>query len=689
MWNWFSRSNSFRMGTQERPAAAEIEEMETQERSAAAADGNDEMQKQELKRLLSAARKGEGKLVDSILSERPSLDINFAGEDGYTALHFAVKNGHKDVVRKLISLQPKLLIRDKEDNFPISYCKDALMFRELVEGFSESQVEGSVREKDAYKRTILHYAAQYTTDDTLIVKLLREGKHEDNLSEFALAKDNDGNTFFHVAAMYGNTKVFEALNHNLINIDIEMFNSGTNEHDLLNSPGMYALFNNQKKFFDTLVKEDRVKITLSSIIKALLLELIDKGGIQDRLALFANTLPTYLALYANKDFVFEFLLMTIQKLELSQWDDQYYRTCLHWAVVDKRTDIVQKLVSDKIEVQPPSGKTALHVAFERKMATEQWLGIEDRDGKTVLQHAFGLKNRMIMEILGRKSYVKEYEEKLNKDRDVYVQALNAILVGAALIASVAFAGWLQLPYESEFSSPAMRVYWATISISFFTAIATMCVTKIGIIPTPGQYVGVMVNQLRVAILADAFLLALSLAAVMLAFGAAGFAALREAHIYEYEVIMRSTAVVGGVICLITWLAYVHHLIKRKPSMTEILSLLHSFDFSSSRIRCCRRWAEKMRTGLGDSSRLGYPNMERSDLLKIMDEDLVELYRSEKPVAPTFTESKSPYPDAATIKELLKDFGSPVPYIISECQRRADQLIPQQSGEQGQPSVHEG
>lgn len=134
-----------------------------------------------------------------------------------------------------------------------------------------------------------------------------------------------------------------------------------------------------------------------------------------------------------------------------------------------------------------------------------------------------------MEILRAKSAFKNHEEKLQQDREVYVQALNAILVGAALIASVTFAGWLQLPFEANFKSLGLKIYRASNSISCYTAVAAMCVTITAPIPTPKKYVGNIVKQLKLAIVLDVTLLALSIAAVMWAFAAAGFAALRTSH----------------------------------------------------------------------------------------------------------------------------------------------------------------
>ncbi|KAH7442670.1 hypothetical protein KP509_03G098500 [Ceratopteris richardii] len=51
---------------------------------------------------------------------------------------------------------------------------------------------------------------------------------------------------------------------------------------------MHALLHDERDFFDKLVAPHYVKITSSSIVKALILELIDKPEIQERFALFES-----------------------------------------------------------------------------------------------------------------------------------------------------------------------------------------------------------------------------------------------------------------------------------------------------------------------------------------------------------------------------------------------------------------
>jgi hypothetical protein len=54
-----------------------------------------------------------------------------------------------------------------------------------------------------------------------------------------------------------------------------------------------------------------------------------------------------------------------------------------------------------------------------------------------------------------------------------VDAANAILIGASLIASVTYTSWLILPYDDIVHKKAVKVFWAFNSLSFFFAVATV------------------------------------------------------------------------------------------------------------------------------------------------------------------------------------------------------------------------
>lgn len=243
------------------------------------------------------------------------------------------------------------------------------------------------------------------------------------------------------------------------------------------SPGLDALFHNHREFFDELVRIGEVKISLHSIVTRLKAELPDPARIEDEpVALFAKSLPTYLALYANKHQVFKFLLES-NIISINQWDYRYKRTCLHWAVIHKRADIVEKLLNHRTAPRPNAQKVYHHAHWRPSPS------IQDVEGKTPLHLEFDHKNQEVKDALKASPAFRDYEEKLFKDREIYVQALNAILVCAALIASVTFAGWLQVPSD-VFQMLSMKDFWASNSLSFYSAVAAMCITIAALLPTP-------------------------------------------------------------------------------------------------------------------------------------------------------------------------------------------------------------
>lgn len=116
-------------------------------------------------------------------------------------------------------------------------------------------------------------------------------------------------------------------------------------------------------------------------------------------------------------------------------------------------------------------------------------GNENPDGQNSLQVVVEAKMKELENKLMERPLVKDFVDRLYRDRQVLVDAANALLVGAALIASVTFAGWLQPPlgyvtyydfsqpspappgtYESYAAvkqHPSVNSFWAFNSLYFF------------------------------------------------------------------------------------------------------------------------------------------------------------------------------------------------------------------------------
>jgi len=170
--------------------------------------------------------------------------------------------------------------------------------------------------------------------------------------------------------------------------------------------------------------------------------------------------------------------------------------------------------------------------------------------------------------------VKGYMERLYRDRQVYVDAANAILVGAALIASVTFASWLQPPlnytsyfgegYASSVLAPstsdvkyvdveyniALCAFWAINALSFYFAIATVVCGVLSVLQRSDMFIKKTVEKLRTNILVTLILLAFSVLFVILAFTIAGTIVFKTPLI-KYQWCMMVPTIVEGMVCIIS------------------------------------------------------------------------------------------------------------------------------------------
>lgn len=239
-------------------------------------------------------------------------------------------------------------------------------------------------------------------------------------------------------------------------------------------------------------------------------------------------------------------------------------TPLHLAAKEGRTEVVKELSLET------SG---------RLRATE-----EDKYDRTALQLAVENRHKDIEKLLLERSDVREYVNGLYRDRQVYVDAANAILVGAALIASVTFAAWLQPPlgyapyigaqqgasqpsgnyevYANLEQHPNLQVFWIFNTLSFFFSIATVLVGAGGVLPMREGFIKDAVEKVRSALLWTALLLAGSVIFVLGAFATAGYAVLPPIPKYRNNMIV--TLVFGGLVCAIALAVFLLNLYQLLP-----------------------------------------------------------------------------------------------------------------------------
>ncbi|CAM6055623.1 unnamed protein product [Sphagnum tenellum] len=181
------------------------------------------------------------------------------------------------------------------------------------------------------------------------------------------------------------------------------------------------------------------------------------------------------------------------------------------------------------------GRTALHMAAANgnvKIVREICGKDVDLNKKTF----FG-DYRMVQKI-------QRYLERagLFGDHQAYADSANAILVGAALLATVTFTAWVQIPTNDS------TLFWVFISFSFYFAIATFIAAAGAAIPSRGSTLGLV----RRAVLASAICLEISLGCAVAAFATAGFLILPPGKPHRKVI---ATTAIGGFVCFFFLLTF--------------------------------------------------------------------------------------------------------------------------------------
>jgi ankyrin repeat protein len=243
-----------------------------------------------------------------------------------------------------------------------------------------------------------------------------------------------------------------------------------------------------------------------------------------------------------------------------------YQSPLALAVLSEHVEVVKVLCDTKkggLQANVRSGegkiKNPLQMAFEvqRRKATSG-----SNDGE---HQPFNPKpGDKIVRIIMERDEVQKEVKKLTEERKVHVDAINAILVGTALIATATFAGWLSPPlgyspgtdglaFASVQGHPILEKFWVFNSLSFFFSIATFMVgANAAHPPSENDYIGEVVESLRSTLRLAYCLLTVAVAFVVCAFATAGFAVLPP--IPKYTVNMAITVGIGVAVVVLSWMS---------------------------------------------------------------------------------------------------------------------------------------
>jgi ankyrin repeat protein len=199
--------------------------------------------------------------------------------------------------------------------------------------------------------------------------------------------------------------------------------------------------------------------------------------------------------------------------------------------------------------------TPLHTSVEA--GDYRLVDILLEDGDKIDPELLDSKRRTALEIaVDKRDYVmvqkvQSYLERAGivGNHKAYADSATAILVGAALLVTVTFAAWVQIPTNDS------TLFWVFISLSFYFAVATFIVAAGAAIPSKGSTLGLV----RRAVLASAFCLAISLACAVAAFATAGFIIVPHGVEHQRKVI--ATTVIGGFVCLFCLLSFVRKILR--------------------------------------------------------------------------------------------------------------------------------
>jgi ankyrin repeat protein len=468
-----------------------------------------------------AAKKGHRVVVAMFLKKGAS--VNCKDIFGWTPLHLAARSGHHTVVKTLCSKATNVLVNDEDEDgkTPLHLAVEE-GHEEVVKEIMKAQGVNLVNE-DFDKLCPLFKAIMVNNE--AIVQMFLEALGKDH---FVKKRFDNGKTLMHLAAMHGHAAMVE-----------ELIKAG----------------------LDASVPDDGKMTPLHCAS--------ERGH-----ALAVKTLLEVITVDVN-------------------CKDTDGRTPLHFAMVSGDEATVLNIIgADKVDVNcvDKHGKTPLHWAVDK--GTPEILHIllkerdirleEDDDNKTALECAFELssepsKHRQIfVKYLSESPIGEAFVEACFRDRQVYVDASNAILVGAALIAGVTFASWLQPPlgyttfYEETLTNPypgpptsypnyvdfehhkALQAFWIFNSLSFFFSTSTMVMGARSVLPMQNVFLKQAVRKIRLNLLITTSLLVFSILFGMISFAIAGYIVIPPKIKFQANIL--STIAVGGIICL-TSLSY--------------------------------------------------------------------------------------------------------------------------------------
>ncbi|CAK9860712.1 unnamed protein product [Sphagnum jensenii] len=532
--------------------------------------------------LHQATMNGHDEVVQVLLDHAATeIDLDDKNNDGNTPLHLAAKEGHVEVVRVLLGcgLELQLDAGNKDENTPLhlamkgGYLKVVKVFLEHADGekcgLDSMNVEGY---------SPLHLAIEEGHVE-LVKQFLERAGTKLQLNE----KNNNGfNTPLHLAAEAGQDEI------------VAMLLDDTKQTTESDSTEMK---NDQKRDLNLNAtnKEENTALHLAckeghNEVVDVMLKRVGELAL-DAINIRGNT-PLHLAAINGHVHIVNKLLNLKPEVDLNGRNKKG-QTALHFATIKCHPNVVKALCLAKEErlranLQDQNCKTCLQYAKEHKQNPKSKV-LERSKFKFRLERPRKENFDEITNRLMERSDVKDFLETQYRDRQVFIDAANALLVGGALIAGITFASWLQPPlgYTTDYQFPqsslatppgvfdsfaavelhySLRLFWVFNTLSFFFAIGTVISGAKAAFPDlDTTFIVVAMRSVRKELQWTSILLLCSVVTVLGSFVCAGFAVLPP--IQKDMTSMKISVVVGLAIC--SW-TIIKFLVKLRESLAKVL-----------------------------------------------------------------------------------------------------------------------
>ncbi|KAL2641731.1 hypothetical protein R1flu_009318 [Riccia fluitans] len=518
-------------------------------------------------------------------------NVNVTDSHNFTPLHFAARNGNSRVVSELI-----LLSTDWEKVYLLAgnvAAKSCPAPSSSSSSPSSSPRVGS-QEFDVMKPTTIHFSFPEERDGVTPLRYATEGYG--NINQWIDSADESSCERDYVGVVRSLLEIMDVKDYGLFS---PSFNGETvwtvvfprldRHYQFLRRNELQRLFNFRgagrvhdlgkelmKKAVELAENKSDMELLLSIQIQLVwtLEEVLTSKFIHKKMATSnvgfdeqSGLTLFHFAAFAGLGTEMRGLLSVPELADcVNQCWDHTKQTPLHIAVIEGNEDVVALLVNDeKVRVieEDYKKRTPLQIAVEKSK-----------------QEKFSDSWKNIEKLLFKRREVQLFIDRQYKDRQVYVDAANAILVGAALIASVTFVGWLQPPlgytpfleipsYPPETPSPdpstsmavqryrSVRAFFVFNSLSFFFAIATVVAGAGAVLPAFSFFIKDEVDLVRKWLMLTSILLVFSITFVVGAFTAAGMAALPP--VLEYQAYMIVTAAIGIAVWIFILISFFYRL----------------------------------------------------------------------------------------------------------------------------------